>query len=102
MRDFNDNSGIFIRIPIEPREVWMPVHYGYEVQIDNNPEASGEDEYHVTGTLYSLTKGLVPAGPGASGGLARTIVGFWMRCCGWRALTDAGATCRIGSATIIR
>jgi hypothetical protein len=60
MRDKNDNSGVFIRIPVEPREEWMPVHYGYEVQIDNNPQASGEDEYHVTGMLYSLTKPLVP------------------------------------------
>jgi len=24
MRDFNDNSGVFIRIPLEPREEWMP------------------------------------------------------------------------------
>src|SRR6476619_7891232 len=39
MRDKDDNSGVFIRIPIEPREEWMPVHYGYEVQIDNDPEA---------------------------------------------------------------
>jgi len=38
MRDHNDNSGVFIRIPIEPREEWMPVHYGYEVQIDNVAE----------------------------------------------------------------
>jgi hypothetical protein len=59
----NDNSGVFIRIPIEPREEWMPVHYGYEVQIDN--EAPREDEYHVTGTLYSLTKPLArPGKPG--------------------------------------
>jgi hypothetical protein len=65
MRDFNDNSGVYIRIPIEPREAWMPVHYGYEVQIDNHPETSGEDEYHMTGTLYSLTKPLAkPAKPG--------------------------------------
>ena len=65
MRDENDNSGVFIRIPIEPREPWMPVHYGYEVQIDNHPETSGEDEYHVTGTLYSLTKPLAkPGKPG--------------------------------------
>jgi hypothetical protein len=28
MRDMNDNSGVFIRIPIEPREPWMPVQYG--------------------------------------------------------------------------
>jgi 3-keto-disaccharide hydrolase len=65
MRDFNDNSGVYIRIPVEPREAWMPVHYGYEVQIDNHPETSGEDEYHMTGTLYSLTKPLAkPAKPG--------------------------------------
>jgi hypothetical protein len=65
MRDKNDNSGVFIRIPIEPREEWMPVHYGYEVQIDNEPEKSGEDEYHITAALYSLTKPLAkPGKPG--------------------------------------
>jgi hypothetical protein len=62
MKDRNDNSGVFIRIPIEPREEWMPVHYGYEVQIDNDPEAGGENEYHATGTLYSLTKALARSG----------------------------------------
>jgi len=63
MRDHNDNSGFFIRIPVEPTEPWMPVNYGYEVQIDN--EAQGEDEYHITGTLYSLTKPLArPGKPG--------------------------------------
>lgn len=63
MRDENDNSGVFIRIPLEPREEWMPVHYGYEVQIDNHPERSNppEDEYHSTGMLYSLTKPLAQA-----------------------------------------
>ena len=61
MRDENDNSGVFIRIPLEPREEWMPVHYGYEVQIDNHPERSNEDEYHSTGMLYSLTKPLAKA-----------------------------------------
>src|SRR5579862_3045811 len=65
MRDENDNSGVFIRIPVEPREEWMPVNYGYEVQIDNHPELSKEDDYHVTGTLYSLTKPLAkPGKPG--------------------------------------
>jgi len=67
MRDENDNSGVFIRVPVEPREPWMPVHYGYEVQIDNHPERSEdkEDEYHVTGTLYSLTKPMSkPGKPG--------------------------------------
>ena len=62
MRDKNDNSGVFIRIPVEPREEWMPVHYGYEVQVDNEPEKSNEDEYHYTGALYSLTKPMVKAG----------------------------------------
>ena len=60
MRDKNDNSGVFIRIPIEPREAWMPVNYGYEVQIDN--VAEGEDDYHITGMLYSLTKPLARSG----------------------------------------
>jgi hypothetical protein len=65
MRDKNDNSGVFIRIPSPPTEPWMPVNKGYEVQIDNHPETSGEDEYHVTGTLYSLTKPLAfPGKPG--------------------------------------
>ncbi len=65
MRDENSNSGVFIRIPVEPREEWMPVNYGYEVQIDNKPELSGEDEYHYTGTLYSLTKPMAkPGKPG--------------------------------------
>lgn len=62
MRDHNSNSGVFIRIPIEPREEWMPVHYGYEVQIDNEPEKSNEDEFHITGTLYSLSKPLAKTG----------------------------------------
>jgi len=65
MRDENSNSGVFIRIPIEPREEWMPVHYGFEVQIDNKPELSDEDDYHYTGMLYSLTKPLAkPGKPG--------------------------------------
>jgi hypothetical protein len=56
---------VFIRIPVPPTEPWMPVNYGYEVQIDNHPELGGEDEYHVTGTLYSLTKPLAkPGKPG--------------------------------------
>lgn len=65
MQKENSNSGVFIRVPIEPREEWMPVFYGYEVQIDNHPETSNEDDYHITGTLYSLTKPLAkPGKPG--------------------------------------
>ncbi len=65
MRDHNDNSGVFIRIPDEPVDEWKPVNTGYEVQIDNEPEKSNEDDLHITGTLYSLTKPLAkPAKPG--------------------------------------
>lgn len=56
MQKFNSNSGVFIRVPAEPKEEWMPVFYGYEVQIDNHPETSNEDEYHISGTLYAFTK----------------------------------------------
>jgi hypothetical protein len=58
----NDNSGVFIRIPVEPREEWMPVHYGYEAQIDNRPDLADRNDPHITGTLYSLTKPLADAG----------------------------------------
>jgi hypothetical protein len=61
MEHENDNSGVFIRISEKPTDVSMPMQYAYEVQIDNHPERSGEDEYHSTGTLYSLTKPLVKA-----------------------------------------
>lgn len=65
MEKENSNAGVFIRIPIEPREEWMPVFYGYEVQIDNHPERSNETDYHYTGTIYSLTKAMAkPGKPG--------------------------------------
>jgi len=60
MRHKNDNSGVFIRIPEEPTEPWMPVNRGYEIQIDN-----AADDYHTTGVLYSLTKAIArPGKPG--------------------------------------
>jgi hypothetical protein len=49
----DSNSGVFIRIPEKPTEPWMPVNRGYEVQIDN-----GDDDYHCTGVLYSLTQAM--------------------------------------------
>ncbi|HTU35898.1 MAG TPA: DUF1080 domain-containing protein [Candidatus Acidoferrum sp.] len=55
-----DNSGVFIRIPEPATEPWMPVNKGYEVQIDDS-----DDDYHVTGVLYSLTK--AAARPGKTG-----------------------------------
>lgn len=45
------NSGVFIRLPEQPRDPWYGVHNGYEVQID----AAG-DEWHSTGAIYSLSK----------------------------------------------
>jgi 3-keto-disaccharide hydrolase len=57
-------SGIYVEIPIEPNEAEMPVHYGYEVQIDNHPDPGGE--YGETGALYGMTKTLAKAWkPGA-------------------------------------
>jgi hypothetical protein len=55
-KDKADNSGVFIRIPIEPREARMPVHYGYEVNIEYDPARWKEDDYYATGSLYSFTK----------------------------------------------
>ena len=62
MEKTNSNSGIFVRIPIEPLEEWMPVLYAHEIQIDNMPELSGENDYHYTGMIYSLTKPLAKTG----------------------------------------
>jgi len=71
MRDKNDNSGVFIRIPVKPREAWMPVNYGYEVQIDNDPKGETK-EYHSTGCLYSISKAL--AYPGKGSGKWNTMI----------------------------
>jgi hypothetical protein len=55
------NAGVFIRIPEPPPDPWMAVHGGYEVQIDDMVE----DEYTMTGVLYSLTRAMAkPARPG--------------------------------------
>jgi hypothetical protein len=72
MEHENDNSGIFIRIPSQPTDPWMAVNQGYEVQIDNHPELSNQDDYHATGTLYSFTRPL--AKPGKPGPEWNTMV----------------------------
>jgi hypothetical protein len=46
-----DNSGIIVRLPEPPPDPWYGVHNGYEVQI-----AAGGDEWHSTGSIYSLAK----------------------------------------------
>jgi hypothetical protein len=45
------NSGVFIRIPVEPKTEHDAIHKGIEVQIDNR-----DNDWHCTGTLYSWTK----------------------------------------------
>jgi hypothetical protein len=45
------NAGVFIRIPEQPQDAWYPVHYGYEVQIQDDA-----DELHRTGSIYSLSQ----------------------------------------------
>lgn len=45
------NSGVIIRLPERPPDPWYGVHNGYEVQIE-----SGGDDWHTTGSLYSLSK----------------------------------------------
>lgn len=47
------DSGVFIRIPQEPTEPWMPVNRGYEVEIGDWP-----DDFSCTGVLYTFTKAL--------------------------------------------
>jgi hypothetical protein len=46
-----DNSGVFVRLPEPPPDPWYGVHNGYEVQI-----AATGDDWHSTGSLYSLAK----------------------------------------------
>jgi hypothetical protein len=47
----NANSGVFIRIPVQPKSEDDAINKGIEVQID---EAG--DDFHCTGVLYSMTK----------------------------------------------
>lgn len=47
----NDNSGVFIRMPRAPREIWDAVNGGYEVEINDQG-----DIWHRTGCMNSFTK----------------------------------------------
>jgi len=49
----HSNSGVYVRIADRPKDVWFPVHHGYEVQIED-----AGDEYHGTGAIYSLSKSI--------------------------------------------
>ena len=47
------NSGVFIRIPVEPASEDDAINKGIDVQIDNQ-----DNDWHCTGVLYSMTKAL--------------------------------------------
>jgi hypothetical protein len=51
VNDRTANSGVFIRIPAEPKSEDDAINKGIEVQIDE----SGDD-YHCTGVFYSMTQ----------------------------------------------
>jgi hypothetical protein len=56
MSNVKGNSGVFIRIPVEPESEGTAIHKGIEVQIDDR-----DNDYHCTGTLYSMTKAMARA-----------------------------------------
>jgi hypothetical protein len=45
------NAGVHIRFPDKPKTAWDAVHHGYEIQI-----CDVQDEFHGTGSIYSLSK----------------------------------------------
>ena len=47
------DSGVFIRIPEKPTEVWMPINKGYEIEIGDWPS-----DYSCTGVVYSFSKAM--------------------------------------------
>jgi Domain of Unknown Function (DUF1080) len=53
MSNERGNSGVFIRIPVEPKNEDDAINKGIEVQIDNR-----DDDWHATGVLYSMTKAM--------------------------------------------
>src|SRR5260370_9148225 len=53
MSNEKGNSGIFIRIPVEPKSEGDAINKGIEVQIDNR-----DNDWHCTGVLYSMTKAM--------------------------------------------
>jgi hypothetical protein len=61
MSNGKGNSGVFIRVPTEPVSEPGAANAGIEVQIDDR-----DNDWHCTGTLYSMTKAMArpskPAG----------------------------------------
>lgn len=63
----NANSGVHLRIPERPYSPWEVVNRGYEAQI-----AAGGNDWHCTGTLYSLTQ--AKARPATPPGRENTMI----------------------------
>jgi len=53
MSNEKGNSGVFIRIPVEPVSESDAINKGIEVQIDNR-----DNDWHCTGVLYSMTNAM--------------------------------------------
>lgn len=51
MSNEKGNSGVFIRIPVEPKSEDDAINKGIEVQIDDR-----DNDWHRTGVLYSMTE----------------------------------------------
>jgi 3-keto-disaccharide hydrolase len=47
------DSGVFIRIPDKPRDVWMAINKGYEIEIGDWPS-----DYSCAGVVYSFSKAM--------------------------------------------
>jgi len=56
MSNEKGNSGVFIRVPTEPVSEPGAANAGIEVQIDDR-----DNDWHCTGTLYSMTKAMARA-----------------------------------------
>lgn len=49
LTEADDNSGVFVRFPNPPKDPWVAVNEGYEIQI-----CDGADPEHRTGSIYSF------------------------------------------------
>lgn len=71
------NSGVFVQIPLPPKDPWDAVNSGYEVQILEQSDYPSFDEYHRTGALYSISKaGTYPPSADGWNTMEITLVGF--------------------------
>jgi 3-keto-disaccharide hydrolase len=71
------NSGVFIQIPLPPKDPWDAVNSGYEVQILEESDYPSFNEYHRTGAMYSISKaGVYPPSADGWNAMEITMEGF--------------------------